>query len=47
MRDSPLLTFAQRVFDPTIRFAMKNVLIVLILEAACWRRSGADAALGQ
>jgi len=31
MRDSPLLTFAQRVFDPTIRFAMKNVLIVLIL----------------
>ncbi|HYP76489.1 MAG TPA: CusA/CzcA family heavy metal efflux RND transporter [Polyangiaceae bacterium] len=31
MRDSPLLTLAQRVFDPTIRFAMKNVLIVLIL----------------
>ena len=31
MRDSPLLTFAQRVFDPTIRFAMKNVVIVLIL----------------
>jgi len=31
MRDSPLLTLAQRVFDPTIRFAMKNVVIVLIL----------------
>jgi len=33
MRDSPLLTLAQRVFDPTIRFAMKNVVIVLILAA--------------
>jgi len=31
MRDSPLLTLAQRAFDPTIRFAMKNVVIVLIL----------------
>jgi heavy metal efflux system protein len=33
MRDSPLLVWAQRAFDPTIRFAMKNVLIVLILAA--------------
>jgi len=31
MRDSPLLVWAQRAFDPTIRFAMKNVVIVLIL----------------
>ena len=31
MRDSPLLTLAQRLFDPTIRFAMRNVVIVLIL----------------
>lgn len=31
MRDSPLLTLAQRAFDPTIRFAMKNVVIVLVL----------------
>ena len=31
MRDSPLLTFSQRVFDPTIKFAMKNVVIVMIL----------------
>lgn len=31
MRDSPLLTFAQRVFDPTIRFAMKNIVIVLVV----------------
>src|SRR5258708_33946433 len=31
MRDSPLLTLAQRVFDPTIEFAMRNVIIVLIL----------------
>jgi len=31
MRDSPLLTLARRAFDPTIRFAMKNVVIVLIL----------------
>ncbi|HET7538342.1 MAG TPA: CusA/CzcA family heavy metal efflux RND transporter [Polyangiaceae bacterium] len=33
MRDSPLLTWAQRAFDPTIRFAMKNVVIVLVLAA--------------
>ncbi|HYQ40519.1 MAG TPA: CusA/CzcA family heavy metal efflux RND transporter [Polyangiaceae bacterium] len=31
MRDSPLLVWAQRAFDPTIRFAMRNVVIVLIL----------------
>jgi heavy metal efflux system protein len=31
MRDSPLLVFAQRVFDPTLRFAMQNVTTVLIL----------------
>ncbi len=47
MRDSPLLVLAQRVFDPTIRFAMRNVLIVLILAGGVLgRRRGADAALG-
>jgi cobalt-zinc-cadmium resistance protein CzcA len=30
MRESPLLTWAQRLFDPTLRFAMKNVGVVLI-----------------
>ncbi|HET9958019.1 MAG TPA: CusA/CzcA family heavy metal efflux RND transporter [Polyangiaceae bacterium] len=30
-RDSPLLTLAQRVFDPSLRFAMNNVSAVLLL----------------
>jgi len=33
MRDSPLLVWAQRAFDPSLRFAMNNVAVVLI--AAC------------
>jgi len=31
MRESPLLVWAQRAFDPTLRFAMQNVAVVLIL----------------
>jgi len=33
MRESPLLVWAQRAFDPTLRFAMNNVAVVLILAA--------------
>jgi cobalt-zinc-cadmium resistance protein CzcA len=31
MRDSPLLVWAQRVFEPTLRFSLTNVLFVLAL----------------
>ncbi|HXK17873.1 MAG TPA: CusA/CzcA family heavy metal efflux RND transporter, partial [Polyangiaceae bacterium] len=31
MRESPLLVWAQKAFDPTLRFAMQNVAVVLIL----------------
>ncbi|HYQ17083.1 MAG TPA: CusA/CzcA family heavy metal efflux RND transporter, partial [Polyangiaceae bacterium] len=30
MRESPLVTWAQRIFDPALRFAMRNVIVVLI-----------------
>ena len=40
MRDSPLLIWAQRAFDPSLRFAMNNIAVVMI--AAC----GALAATG-
>ncbi|HEX2679124.1 MAG TPA: efflux RND transporter permease subunit, partial [Polyangiales bacterium] len=33
MRESPLVTWAQRAFDPTLRFAMRNVAVVLIVAA--------------
>jgi cobalt-zinc-cadmium resistance protein CzcA len=31
MRDSPLLVWAQRLFEPTLRFSLRNVLFVLAL----------------
>ncbi len=31
MRESPLLTWAQRAFDPTLRFAMNHVGVIMIL----------------
>ncbi|HEY2405423.1 MAG TPA: CusA/CzcA family heavy metal efflux RND transporter [Polyangiaceae bacterium] len=43
MRDSPLLIGAQRLFDPAIKYAMKNVLVVMIL--ACGVLGGAAALL--
>jgi cobalt-zinc-cadmium resistance protein CzcA len=33
MRESPLVTWAQRAFDPTLRFAMKNALVVAVVAA--------------
>jgi len=40
MRDSPLLVWAQRAFDPSLRFAMNNVAVVLIAATGALAATG-------
>ncbi|HEX5100325.1 MAG TPA: CusA/CzcA family heavy metal efflux RND transporter, partial [Polyangiaceae bacterium] len=40
MRDSPLLVWAQRAFDPSLRFAMNNIAVVLIAATGALAATG-------